>query len=147
MTALDSAHLSEEEPLPFTRPEFVERRVWRNLFAVIIVAVAISALAADFRFTLGLALGGALALLNYRWLGSSLRAVLAAGAEKTPPGTMLKFVIRWIVIAAAGWAANKTGYFEAVGILAGLFAPAVAVMIEAACVVCKTISSGARDGF
>jgi ABC-type phosphate/phosphonate transport system permease subunit len=147
MSALDSAPLSEEEALPFTRPEFVERRVWRNLFAVIIVAVAISALAADFRFTLGLALGSALALLNYRWLGTSLRGVLAAGAEKTPPGTMLKFVVRWIVVAAAGWSANKTGYFEAVGILAGLFAPALAVMIEAAYVVCKTISSGTRDGF
>jgi mannose/fructose/N-acetylgalactosamine-specific phosphotransferase system component IID len=83
--------------------------------------------------------------LNYRWLGSSLRAVLAAGAEKTPPGTILKFVVRWIVIAAAGWAANKTGYFDGVGILAGLFAPALAVIIEAACVVCQTISSGARN--
>ena len=147
MTALDSAPLSEEEPLPFTRPGLVERRVWRNLFAVIIAAVAISALAADFRFTLGLALGGALALLNYRWLGTSLRAVLAAGSEKTPPGTMLKFVVRWIVVAAAGWAANKTGYFEAVGILAGLFAPAIAVMIEAAYVVCQIISSGTRENF
>jgi hypothetical protein len=144
MTALDSAPLSEEEPLPFTRPELVERRVWRHLSAVIIVAVTISALAADFRFTLGLELGGALALLNYRWLESSLRAVLAAGVEETPPGTMLKFVARWLIIAAAGWAANRTGYFEAVGILAGLFAPAIAITIEAGYVTTRTVAQ--RNG-
>ncbi|HWN98301.1 MAG TPA: hypothetical protein VNS63_03420 [Blastocatellia bacterium] len=142
MNVLDRAPLSEEEPLPFTRPEFVERRVWRNIFGAIIVGVAISALAADFRFTLGIALGGGLALLNYHWLGSSLRAVLGAGSEKTPPGTTLKFVARWLVVAFAGWAGNKTGYFDAIGILAGLLAPAVAVMVEAAYVVYQTLSSG-----
>jgi hypothetical protein len=36
------------------------------------------------------------------------------------------------VIAAIAWAANLTGYFNPVAILAGLFAPAAAVMIEAA---------------
>ena len=145
MSALDSAPLSHKEDLPFTAPEFVERRVWRNIVAVIILAVAIAALAADFRVTLGLALGGALALLNYRWLSSSLRAVLAIGSEKTPPGTTLKFAFRWLVVAAIGWAANRTGYVDAAGILAGLLAPAVAVMIEAAYVVYQTVSSARND--
>jgi len=54
------------------------------------------------------------------------------GSQKAPPGTLIKFVVRWLVIAAVAWAANKTGYFDAVAILRGLFAPAVAVMIEAA---------------
>ena len=144
MTALDSAPLSKQEALPFTQPSLVERRVWANILAVIIVAVAVSAPAADFRFTLGLALGGSLAVLNYRWLQSSLRDVLGAGSAKTPPGTMLKFVVRWLVVAATGWTANKTGYFEATGILVGLFAPALAIMIEAAYVTTRTIA--ARNG-
>ena len=147
MTALDSTPLNHEEVLPFTRPEFVEHRVWRNIVVVISLAVAIAALAADFRFTSGLAVGGALAIFNYRWLRSSLRDVLGAGSSKTPPGTMLKFVVRWLVVAAIGWAANRTGYFEAVGILAGLLAPAVAVMIEAAYVVYQTVSSGTRNDY
>ena len=147
MRALESPPLNQKEALPLTRPEFVERRVWRNIVVIIIVAVAFSGLAADFRFTLGLALGGALALLNYRWLGSSLRAVLGAGSEKTPPGTRLKFAIRWLVIAALGLTANQTGYFEAVGILAGLFTPAVAVIVEAGYVVYQTLSSGSRNDY
>lgn len=147
MTALDRAPLDQEEALPFTRPEFVERRVWRNIFVIIIVAVAFSGLAADFRFTLGLALGGALAVLNYWWLRSSLRAVLGAGSEKTPPGTMLRFAVRWLVIAALGLIANQTGYFEATGILVGLLTPAVAVIVEAGYVVYRTLSSGTRNDY
>ncbi len=147
MSALDRARLNQEEPLPFTRPEFVERRVWRNIFVIIILAVGLSGLAGDFRFTLGLALGGALAVLNYRWLRSSLRSVLGAGSEKTPPGTMLKFAVRWLVIATLGVIANQTGYFEAVGILAGLLTPAVAVIVEAAYVVYQTLSSGTRKDY
>jgi ATP synthase I subunit len=135
---------NDESP-GFAAPEAVERRVFRNIFAVIAIAVVIAALTADLRFMLGLVLGGALALLNYKWLHSSLRAVLATGNEKTPPGTMIKFVVRWLVIAAVAWAANKTGYFDPVAILAGLFAPAVAVMIEAAYVAYKSLTTREND--
>jgi ATP synthase I subunit len=147
MTPLDRAPLNQEDSLPFTRPELVERRVWRNILVIIILAVGLSGLASDFRFTLGLALGGALAIFNYHWLSSSLRGVLGAGSEKTPPGTMLKFVVRWLVIAALGLFANQTGYFEGVGILAGLFTPAVAVIFEAAYVACRTLYSGTRNEY
>jgi hypothetical protein len=115
--------------------------VWRNIFAVVAFAVVIAALVADLRFMLGLVLGGGLALLNYKWLHSSLRAALGAGIEKAPPGTMIKFVVRWLVIAAVAWAANRTGYFDAIAILAGLFAPAVAVTIEAVYVAYKAFSN------
>jgi hypothetical protein len=130
--ASDDSPSNKDAHSALTAPEAVERRVWRNIFAVVAISVVIAALTADLKFMLGLVLGGSLALLNYKWLHSSLRAVLATGHEKTPPGTMIKFVVRWLVIAAAAWAANQTGYFNAVAILAGLFAPAVAVMIEAA---------------
>ena len=94
---------------------------------------------------LGLILGGALALLNYKWLHSSLRAIVAASNEKAPPGTMVKFVVRWLVIATIALAANKTGYFDAVAILAGLFVPAGAVMVEAAYVAYKTLRTREND--
>jgi hypothetical protein len=55
---------------------------------------------------------------------------------------MIKFVVRWMVIAAVAVGANRTGYFDAVAILAGLFAPAAAVMIEAAYVACRTMRIG-----
>jgi hypothetical protein len=143
--ASDNSPSNDNGSLGFAAPDAVERRVWRNIFAVVAIAVVIAALTADLRFMLGLVLGGGLALLNYKWLHSSLRAVLATGNQKTPPGTMIMFVVRWLVIAAVAWAANKTGYFDAVAILAGLFAPAVAVMIEAAYVAYKSLTTREND--
>jgi ATP synthase I chain len=131
---------STGEAFAFTDPKRVERRVWRNICVVIALAVIVAAAVFDLKMTLGVALGGALALLNYKWLHSSLRAILSVGSEKPPPGTRLKIIVRWLVVAAIAWAAHQTGYFDAVGIIAGLLAPAVAVMIEAAYVTYKTIA-------
>ena len=119
--------------------------MWRNIFAVVAIAVVIAAIVADLRAMLGLVLGGGLALLNYKWLHSSLRDVLGTGSEKAPPGTMIKFVVRWLVIAAVAWAANKTGYFDPLAILAGLLAPAAAVIIEAAYVAYKSFRTREND--
>lgn len=135
---------STDEAFVFTDSNRVERRVWRNIFIVIFIAIIVAAAFSDLRMTLGVALGGALALLNYRWLQSSLRAILSVGSEKAPPGARLKMVIRWIVVAAIAWAAHETGQFDAVGIIAGLLAPAVAVMIEAAYVTYRTLAQ--RNG-
>ena len=136
----------DDPALKLTAPEAVERRIWRNIFAVVALGVVGAAIFADSKFMLSLVLGGALALLNYKWLNASLRAVLVVGNEKAPRGTLIKFVVRWLVIAAVAWAANKTGYFDPVAILAGLLAPAAAVAIEAAYVGYKThaINKGER---
>jgi hypothetical protein len=141
-------HSPVSEPQPakddqesmLTAPDAVERRIWRDIFAVVALAVVAAAIFADLKFMLGLVLGGALALLNYKWLNSSLRAALDAGGQKAPPGTLIKFVVRWLVIAAIAWAANRTGYFNPVAILAGLLATAPAVAIEAAYVGYKTLA-------
>lgn len=124
----------------FAGSQAIERRVWRNLLAVIACAILTAAIFADLHFLLGLILGGGLALLNYRWLHSSLRAILGTGSSRTPPGTSMKFIVRWLLVAIIGWAAHRTGYFDAVGILSGLFAPAVAVMIEAGYMTYKTLA-------
>ena len=145
-TASKNDSPADDPALKLTTPEAVERRVWRNIFAVVALAVVAAAIFSDLNFMLGLILGGALALLNYKWLHSSLRAVLAAGSQKAPPGTIIKFVVRWLVIAAVAWAANKTGYFDPLAILAGLFAPAAAVTIEAAYIAYKSFRTSSNKG-
>lgn len=143
--ASEPSPIEDTQSLAFTAPEAVERRVWRNSIAIVVTATVAAAFVTDRRFVLGLILGGALALLNYKWLHSSLRAIMAASNEKAPPGTMVKFVVRWLVIATIALAANKTGYFDAVAILAGLFVPAGAVMVEAAYVAYKTLRTREND--
>jgi hypothetical protein len=140
-SAVSKPQDGEPDPaLTLTTPEAVERRVLRNIFAVVAVAVVAAAIFADLKFMLGLVLGGALALLNYKWLNASLRAIMAEANQKAPPGTLIKFVVRWLVIAVVAWAANKTGYFDPVAIVAGLLAPAAAVVIESAYVGYKTLA-------
>ena len=123
----------------FTKPELVERRVWRNTFAVIILAILIAAVSANLKFTLGLIVGSALSLINYKWLHSSVKDVLSESTGKAPPGTAMMFIIRWIVIGLVIYFLNLTGWFDPKGMLAGLFAPALDVMIEAGYVTYKTI--------
>lgn len=134
----------EDDAAVFIDSQGVERRIWRNILAVLVCATLAAAIFADLPFLLGLILGGGLALLNYRWLHSSLRAILGTGNRNAPPGTSMKFIARWLLIAVLAWAANRTGYFDPVGILAGLFAPAAAVMLEAVYVTYKTLAR--RDG-
>ena len=126
-----------------TDPATVERRVLRNIFAVIALAIVAAAFLADLSFMLGLLLGGALALFNYKWLHASLKAALDTGTGKAAPATVMKFIFRWIIIGAAAYVASLTGYFNPIAILAGLLAPALAVMIEAGYVTYKTL---ARNG-
>ncbi len=130
----------------FTEPLRVERRLWRNIVSVIVIAAVASAVFADRRFTLGLLLGGAMALFNFKWLHSSLRSLLEEGERRPPPGTSMKFILRWVIIGLVVYAANQTGYFNPVAILAGLFAPAFAAMIEAGYVTYKTISEDRGKG-
>lgn len=123
----------------FTDPAKVERRVWRNIFVVIALGLVASTFLAEWRFTLGLGLGGALAIFNYKWMHASLREVLESGDRKAAPGAVMKFVLRWFVIGVIAYMAYGTGYFDPIAILAGLFAPAIAVIIEAGYVTYRTI--------
>jgi hypothetical protein len=143
--ASSSALESDDATDSFTNPGTVERRVWRNMFVVIALALIAAGFFASLKFTLGLALGGVLALLNYKWLHSSLKDVLSAGTGKPAPGTMMMFIVRWLVVATIAYGANLTGYFDGIAMLAGLFAPALAVMIEAAYVTYKTLAHSGED--
>jgi hypothetical protein len=48
--ALQGANAQDD----FTNPELVEHRVWRNTFAVIILAIIIAAVLTNLKFTLGI---------------------------------------------------------------------------------------------
>ena len=57
----------------------------------------------------------------------------------------MMFVVRWLVVATVIYGAHLTGYFEGFAMLAGLFAPALAVMIEAAYMTYKTLAQSGED--
>ena len=130
----------------FTDPQAVERRVLRNTIIAIAFGTVAAALFAGLSFTLGALLGGVLSIINFKWLSGSLRGLFElnreTGGKKTPPGAMMKFVLRWLLIGAVGYGASRTGFFEGAGIVTGLLAPAVAVIVEAAYSTYKTLTEG-----
>src|SRR5262245_58292399 len=113
----------------------IERRFQRNTYVVIGVALIAGRLLVGWRMALGVALGGALCLLNVRWLSGSVRAILSKAvmtqSGRVPPFTASKFILRYFVIAAAIVIALLTGYFHPLGIGIGFAAFAGGVMIEA----------------
>ena len=110
----------------------MERRLFQVMCWTVALAVLLSAVAAPWRVTTGLALGGALALLNHHWLRTSVRAAFsnAATTGVRPKLSIARFILRYFVVAAAIFAAYTFDLVSIVATLAGLSAFVVAALVE-----------------
>lgn len=115
----------------------LEDRILRLMIAIVAVAVVCGAMLAPWRVTTGLALGGALSILNYHWLRSSIAAVLTIEAapgtanEKRPRLKLWRYVFRYVVVGAAVFAAYGLGIVSLPATLVGLAAFVPALFVEA----------------
>jgi hypothetical protein len=89
------------------------------------------------RFGLGMAIGGALSWLNYRWLkgGISTLAQLSdvkpgEPAPRTPPGIYLKFLGRFVLLLAVVYVILSRPFVPVASVLFGLFAAVAGVLAE-----------------
>jgi hypothetical protein len=108
-------------------PRAMERRIFRGMCVAVALAVAAAALLAPWRVTAGLLLGGLLSLLNHHWLRTSVAAVFGATPEGARPKMRAaRYVLRYIVVAAAVAAAYRLNLVSLPATLAGLcsFVPA-----------------------
>ena len=113
-------------------PVAMERRLVRGMCVSVVLAVAVSLPLAPWRVTTGLALGGALSLLNHRWLRTSLAAMFStAGSGGRVKFNAVRYVLRYFVIAAAVAAAYTLDLVSIVATLAGLCSFVPAAMMEA----------------
>lgn len=110
----------------------LEGRIGRAMAISVVIAVGIAAVIAPWRVTSGLSLGGALSILNYRWLHSSVVAIVNLNA-KTGAGhaKSLRYVLRYFVVAAIIVAANQLNIVSLAATIAGLCAFVPALFVEA----------------
>jgi hypothetical protein len=111
-----------------------ERRLQRNIYVVVVLAVTSGWAFGGLRMALGVALGSSLSLLNERWLRSSVGAILGSAAregERRARFTSAKFILRYLVVAAGVGLGLWSGYFDILGIGVGLASFVGAAMIEA----------------
>ena len=96
------------------------------------VAVLISVFLGTWQFTSGLVIGGLLALVNHRWLQTSVSAAFGVliNGEK-PRMTLGKYIFRYAVVGGLAVAAYQLGIASLVAIMIGLCTFVVAIFVEA----------------
>ncbi|MBA3440042.1 MAG: ATP synthase subunit I [Pyrinomonadaceae bacterium] len=110
----------------------MERRIFRSMCLTVGLAVVLSALIAPWRVTTGLLLGGVLSIFNHHWLRTSVAAAFAPSTAGGKPNIgALRFVLRYIVLAAVITLAYLSNIASLTAMLVGLCAFVVAALVEA----------------
>ena len=104
---------------------------------ILLLAAAAPVLWTKYGAGMGLSflLGGGISLFNFYWLQRTLAALADAVAvrreKRSSAGVVLRFVLRYLLIAVAAYAIFKGSAKSMVGLCAGLSLPVGAVLIEA----------------
>jgi hypothetical protein len=110
----------------------LESRVFRTMAIASALSVSVAAFIAPWRVTTGLLLGGVLALFSHRWLKNSAAAAIRLSATGGQPQWRLaQFVLRYIVVAAAVFAAYTLDLVSLPWVLVGMSSFVVAIFVEA----------------
>jgi hypothetical protein len=88
------------------------------------------------RIALGFACGCAIAYLNFHWLKRVVTAladrITAAGYPQSSKGIVLRFLLRYFLMAVAAYAIFTVSRASLYGLFAGLFLPVAGIACEAA---------------
>jgi hypothetical protein len=106
----------------------IEGRIFRTMAFATVIAVVVSLTFAQWRVTLGLLLGGVLALLNHHWLTSSTAAAFSVILHGTKPRlSLVQYVLRYLVITLVVLVAYKLNVVSLTATIVGLcsFVPAL----------------------
>src|SRR6266478_7625352 len=109
----------------------LELRLLRAMMASVALAVIASTMLLPWRVTTGLMLGGFLSLLNFHWLQTSVAAVFSVSAGDRPQLRVARYVIRYFVVGATGYAAYQLGLVSLPALFAGLCSFVPALFVEA----------------
>jgi len=122
-----------EEPQPLTTEAELRhsnRGILYLMFAVVVVMTIAAAPFYGLRSALGVIVGGLLAWLNFRWLDSSTRAILVDPLVATTPILAMRYVIRYVLIAAVLLVIYYYDLLPVVAVIAGLGSFALAVVLR-----------------
>ncbi|MBA2704294.1 MAG: ATP synthase subunit I [Blastocatellia bacterium] len=108
------------------------RRIFRSMIVVVILAVSASLLFAPWRVSTGLLLGGLLSLVNHYWLITSTTAAFSVLVDGQKPRlSLVQYVLRYALIGSVILLAYKFGVASTPALIAGLCSFVVALFAEA----------------
>ena len=136
----DPAEPAASDPASHTRAEVfyaaVYRRIVRNMVALFFLVTPVLWARYDRALALSFAVGCAVAALNFYWLKVTLSAladrVTSTGIKQSSAGVIIRFLLRYVLIAVVVYGIFKGSASSVYGLFAGLFLPVGAIFIEAA---------------
>jgi len=122
------------------------RRVERLIPLLAIVVSLVLGFKAGWLVALGFLAGAAVAYVNFLWLKSTVTALADAvtqgGIHASKPSVVFRFLARFVLIAVGGYVIFVSYPVAFHGFLGGLFVPVLAILVEAAYVVCLAVRRG-----
>jgi len=109
----------------------LELRLFRVMIVTVVLAVIAGTVLAPWRVTSGLMLGGVLSLLNYHWLRTSVAAIFNMGQTERPRVKVSRYIIRYLVVGVAVFAAYQLQVISLPATMAGLGSFVPALFVEA----------------
>lgn len=107
-------------------------RVFRVMLFFTVAATAGSFAFGSWRVAVGVLVGGALALLNHRWLQSSVAAAFGVLIDgRTPRITLAKYIFRYLVIGSTVLLVYTLGLAPVTAMVVGLSSFVFAIFVEA----------------
>jgi hypothetical protein len=129
---------SPDYPMGRSADEFYSgayARIVRFMVALGIVAAAVLLVRFGVAVAAGFVVGCAIATVNFHWLKRVINALAdratATGKRQSSSGVVLRFLLRYFLIALAAYAIFKISRNSLYGLLAGLFLPVGAILMEA----------------
>ena len=130
---------SSDQPMTESADDFYSGAYARIVrFMLVLGIVATVAVLARFGLIVaaGFAVGCAIAFVNFHWLKRVVSALAdrasSTGERQSSKGVVLRFLLRYFLIALGAYAIFKISRDGLYGLLAGLFLPVGAILMEAA---------------
>jgi F0F1-type ATP synthase assembly protein I len=125
-------------------------RIFRRLMLLMVILAVVLTPVAWIRYQartgLSFAAGSLIAILNFYWLALTVRAAgkkaESSGGRSGRASVMLRFLLRYVLIAFAAYAIFKGSADSLYGLFAGLSLPVVAILMEAVFEVYGSLRAG-----
>ena len=112
------------------------RRIHRTMIVLTPLFTVAAWLRFDWRIALGFFCGCAVSYLNFYWLEQGIQAfaerVSGAGSRRSSGGIVLRFLVRYALMAVIAYVIFTVSPASVYGLFAGLFLPVAAIACEAA---------------
>ena len=112
-------------------PDRAVERIFRLTLGLTVLGAAVYLVTGGWRGGGGFLLGALIACLNFRWVKRTVYALGEVSAGKPPRASLAVFLgLRYLLLGGAAYVILRCFDISSSAALAGLFAPAAAVILE-----------------